>query len=220
MTEARYNTAKIYKLVNSVDDRIYVGSTCLILSKRFHMHKSRARNKPGPVHHQLNAIGWDNVRIILIENVTCTSKEELLQREQHFIDLLKPSLNSYSAVGTCPHGRPQNQCVACHGSQICQHNRIKASCVECKGSQICEHNRRKSTCVDCNGSQLCEHKRVKAQCKECNCDKYHCDECNQSFHSNQSVLRHRLTQRHKDAYKRQFLEVFGTEITDDEVPTF
>ena len=49
---------------------------------------------------------------------------------------------------------------------------------------------------------------------------YHCDECNQSFTTNQSLFLHKFTQKHKDAYKRQFLEVFGTEITDDEVPTF
>jgi hypothetical protein len=49
---------------------------------------------------------------------------------------------------------------------------------------------------------------------------YHCDECNQSFTTNQYLFIHKFTQKHKDAYKRQFLEVFGTEITDEEVPTF
>lgn len=220
MTEARYNTAKVYKLVNSVDDRIYVGSTCLILSKRFHCHKTQAKNKPCPVHHQLNAIGWDKVRIILIENVTCTSKEELLQREQHFIDLLKPSLNKISAVDNCPHRRIKAHCVQCHGAGICEHNRRRVTCVDCHGASTCEHNRQKSECKDCNGSQICDHNRRKSRCVDCNYDKHHCDECDRSFTTNQYLRKHRLTQKHKDAYKRQFLEVFGTEITDDEVPTF
>ena len=36
----RYHNAKIYKIVNNVDDMVYIGSTCLSLSKRKHLHKT------------------------------------------------------------------------------------------------------------------------------------------------------------------------------------
>ena len=35
----RYNNSKIYKLVNSVDDAFYIGSTTAQLSKRLSWHK-------------------------------------------------------------------------------------------------------------------------------------------------------------------------------------
>ena len=181
----RYSRGKIYKLVNSVDDKIYVGSTCLSLSKRFYEHKKQARHKPLPAHIHLNTIGWDNVRIILIENVIAETKDQLLQREQHYIDLLNPSLNKLSAYVHCPHGRRHYQCKECGGASICEHNREKSQCKECGGSQICEHNKRKSSCKECGGASICEHNREKSKCKECggsqicehNKRKSQCKEC-------------------------------------------
>ena len=38
-----YQQAKIYKIVNNVDDEIYVGSTVNRLSKRFSDHKAKAK---------------------------------------------------------------------------------------------------------------------------------------------------------------------------------
>ena len=34
--QSRYQNGKVYKLVNCVDDKIYIGSTCARLSKRFY----------------------------------------------------------------------------------------------------------------------------------------------------------------------------------------
>ena len=89
-----YGNGKIYKLVNNVDDKIYVGSTTTILTKRLHQHKLKSKTCPERTcyKHLIN-IGWGNVEIILIENYECKSKEELHARERHFIDELKPELN-------------------------------------------------------------------------------------------------------------------------------
>ena len=164
---ARFLDSKVYKLVNSIDDLIYIGSTTQPLSKRFSDHKANAKFKPGPVHRHLNNIGWDTVRIILIETVICYNKDQLNQREQHYIDVYKPELNKKSAFTDCPHGRQHNVCVECHGSSICIHNRQKASCKDCHGARICIHNKQKQTCKDCHGSGICIHNRVKQECKEC-----------------------------------------------------
>lgn len=94
MATNRYSRAKVYKLVNSCDDEIYVGSTCEPLHKRLYKHKQKAKLTPERrVYQHLLDIGFDNVSIILIENFACESKEELLQRERYWIDELQPSLN-------------------------------------------------------------------------------------------------------------------------------
>jgi len=91
----RYSNGKIYKLVNNVDDEIYVGSTCLPFAKRFYWHKTSAKRYPErKVYKHLNAIGWENVKIILIETFPCESKAELEKRERYCFDELKPTLNA------------------------------------------------------------------------------------------------------------------------------
>ena len=162
-----YANSKVYKLINSVDGKIYSGSTTVSLSMRLAQHKCEATRKNNPVYRHFNTIGWDTVRIILIETVTCINKEQLIQREQHYIDLLKPSLNKNSAYTNCPHGRQHNSCIECHGSSICEHNKRKQICKQCHGVSICEHNKRKHQCKECGGVSICIHNKLKQRCKEC-----------------------------------------------------
>ena len=168
-----YSNSKVYKLINSVDSKIYIGSTTQSLCKRLAKHKSDAKKNPQFVHKHFNTIGWDTVRIILIETVECSNKEQLMMREQYYIDLLKPSLNRRSAYVNCPHGREHNHCVDCGGFGICEHNRRKERCKDCHGVGICIHNRRKERCKECGGFQTCPHNNQKDQCKICsptNCE--------------------------------------------------
>jgi group I intron endonuclease len=95
MTTNRYEHSKVYKLVNDNDDEIYVGSTTDALHKRMYSHKRDAKAKPNMrVYHHLNKVGFENVRIVLIELFSCNSREELIRRERHWFDILKPSLNT------------------------------------------------------------------------------------------------------------------------------
>ena len=111
----RYHISKIYKLVNDIDDEIYVGSTVQALSKRKGNHVSLAKSKNTVVYSHLNAIGWDNVRIVLIEEIKCENNEQLLMKEQHYMDLLKPSLNTRYARAICLHGIKKSRCKKCKG---------------------------------------------------------------------------------------------------------
>jgi hypothetical protein len=196
---SRYQRGKIYKLVNSVDDSIYVGSTCLALSSRFYAHKKVAKQKPLPCHRYFNTIGWDTVRIVLIENVIAEDRDQLIQREQYYIDLLRPSLNKQSAFVHCPHGRKHCECRDCNGVSICIHGLQKPQCRECGGSQICSHNRLKHRCIQCNG------------------DKYHCYECDKTYCSKSQLKLHNKSKKHINTYRNMFLEVFGEDITDEEI---
>jgi hypothetical protein len=231
-----FQNAKIYKLVNSEDDEIYIGSTCgtLHLSKSRHKkHKNRQSHRK--VYAHLNRIGWSNVRIILIEDFPCNNKNELLRREQHYIDTLHPSLNKNNAVyKKCPHGRRTDECIPCDGSGVCEHKRLKRRCVPCKGSQMCKHNRRKNQCVPCKESQICEHNRVKLRCvpckvsqlckqkkvkssyKICNVEKYECDYCCKSYNSKNNLKYHYTSMKHKLKFISTFKKVFGEVISIDE----
>lgn len=206
-----YANGKVYKLISSVDGKIYIGSTTVSLSTRLANHKAIAKKNPSPVHKHLNNIGWDTVRIVLIETVTCINKEQLIQREQHYIDLLKPSLNKHHAYAHCPHGRKHQLCVECHGVGICIHNKQKSKCKECCGNEICIHNKQKTYCKECGGSGICPHNKQKAQCKICGgtqicehnirkptckiCSPKHCEYCNITI-CKSNYKQHTTTKKH------------------------
>lgn len=134
-----YTNSKIYKLVNSVDNLIYVGSTTSTLTKRLSEHKTCAnRNPTRRVYQHLNRIGWNNVRIVLVESVSCANKDELIRAEQFHIDSLRPSLNMVNAVySDCNHGKRRRQCVECGGASMCNHGKQRNHCVVCS-PKTCE----------------------------------------------------------------------------------
>ena len=155
----RYNNGKIYKLVNSVNDKIYIGSTAMPLTKRLSCHKKDARKNPEQrVYKELNTVGWVNVRIIQIEEFKCETKNELITKEQYYIDLLKPELNKASAIGNrCIHDTLRTNCIPCGGGSICEHNKLKSQCVPCGGLAMCSHNKRRRQCKICSPAtcELC-----------------------------------------------------------------
>ena len=191
----RYNNGKIYKLVNTVNDKIYIGSTVVSLTRRLTLHKSDARQKPERrVYKELNIVGWPNVRIVQIEEFKCDTKNELITKEQHYIDLLKPELNKASAIGTrCIHDRERDKCIPCGGSGICEHNKIKAQCVPCGGSATCSHNKQRTSCIPCGGSAMCSHNNRRNQCKVCS--PATCKLCNKTT-SKANFNRHLKSDKH------------------------
>jgi hypothetical protein len=113
-----------------------VGSTAMPLSKRLSIHKRDAlRQTSRKVYEALNTVGWENVRIVQIEAFRCENKQELIAREQYYIDLLKPSMNKWSASG-----------------QKCIHDRLRWFCGECGGGHgsVCQHSLRRRHCKDCS----------------------------------------------------------------------
>jgi len=95
-----YQNGRIYKIINDINDEIYIGSTCKPLSNRMGLHRSAARTKQvqSKFYARMNELGIQHFRIILIENYPCNSREELNQREDYYIQELKPSLNQRCAI--------------------------------------------------------------------------------------------------------------------------
>ena len=97
-TESKYRNGKIYMLQRNGDENFYIGSTIHKLATRFskHVKHSASPKRKCPVHRHFGR-GLVDVDITLIENYPCATKEELLQREQLWIDKLKPTLNKHPA---------------------------------------------------------------------------------------------------------------------------
>ena len=87
---ADYSKGKIYKILNTVDNEIYVGATIQTLSNRMSRHRTRCVNEfdanyGSKLYQHMRNVGINNCYIELIENYPCGSKEELNAREGQLI---------------------------------------------------------------------------------------------------------------------------------------
>ena len=89
-----YQKGKIYKLVSDHTDEIYIGSTCQqYLCNRLGTHvRDFKKGINRCTCKKLFELG--DVKIILIENVPCNSKDELHKRERYYIESMK-CINKY-----------------------------------------------------------------------------------------------------------------------------
>lgn len=94
-----YNNGRIYIIRNTVNDKVYIGSTTQSLTKRFYIHKSSKmvkRNLIRPFYKAMREIGEEHFYIELIENYPCKSKEELNAREGYWIRQYNSFTNGYN----------------------------------------------------------------------------------------------------------------------------
>jgi len=77
-----YSKGKVYKVVNSVNDVIYIGSTCQPLSARMTGHRWKARSEQTQAMYcAMRELGIEKFRIILVEEFPCISKSQLEAKE-------------------------------------------------------------------------------------------------------------------------------------------
>lgn len=83
-----YNNGKIYKICCDEIPEVYIGSTTYPLNKRWIAHKSNynsfQQNEYAHVR-SFDILKYPSARIELIELYPCNNKNELLQREGHYI---------------------------------------------------------------------------------------------------------------------------------------
>jgi hypothetical protein len=104
-----YDNGKIYKLLCD-DGHYYIGSTTQKLNHRFNNHKTSSKTGTSKAYTYINSVGWDKVKIELIEDFPCTVKSELNEREEYYISKSKSDelcLNINSALLT-PEKRKEN----------------------------------------------------------------------------------------------------------------
>ena len=91
---------RIYKLVCD-DGYFYIGSTKTELKKRLYNHKKTSEKQTErKVYKHINSIGWDKVKIVLIEEYLCSTKEELVKREYEHIQKHKEDKHCLNICGT------------------------------------------------------------------------------------------------------------------------
>jgi len=79
-----YQNGKIYKLVCSETQQIYIGSTCQPLFKRKYGHKTQIKKKCSK--QNVSYKDFIEPEIFLVEDFPCERKEQLLARERHHIE--------------------------------------------------------------------------------------------------------------------------------------
>ena len=76
-----YSTGKTYKILNAIDDDIYVGSTCETLGQIMAKHRSNMKSRPqGSIYKPMHELGVNNFYIEPIENYSCDDIYELRAR--------------------------------------------------------------------------------------------------------------------------------------------
>ena len=89
---------RIYKLINSVDDKIYVGCTSKSLEERWAYHRLDAIRYPGyKLYTHVNKLGADKFKMVLLEAIECLNLITAREVEQHHIDVLEAKLNTRKA---------------------------------------------------------------------------------------------------------------------------
>ena len=84
-----YSNGKIYKIVCNITGKIYIGSTVSTLSRRLSQHKSLYKCYLKGITRFMTSfdiIKEDDYKIVLIENVNCSNKEDLTKRERFYIE--------------------------------------------------------------------------------------------------------------------------------------
>ena len=103
-----YKQGQIYRLWSPHTDKFYIGSTCNMLAKRLCGHKTNYNQYLNGTHNfvssnELFKLGFDDVKIELIELCPCNSKAELDKREGELIRIHKDNIvNHYISGRTKP----------------------------------------------------------------------------------------------------------------------
>ena len=93
--------AGVYRIINSLNNKSYVGSSKDLLQRRFREYFNFSRlttvEKNRVIVRALLKYGYVNFRLEILEYC---NKEECLSREQYYFDLLKPEYNSLLIAGS------------------------------------------------------------------------------------------------------------------------
>ena len=106
-----YQNSKIYKILNTVTDDVYIGSTTQPLSKRMVDHRASCKSDKVfhlQLHKKMHEIGVENFYIELLEEYPCENVEQLRKREGERIREFS-TLNRYVAGRSEQEYREQNK---------------------------------------------------------------------------------------------------------------
>ncbi len=89
-----YQNGKVYKIINTVNRKIFVGeTTSWYLTDCLADHRASSKSPKSFFHREMNRLGSKTFKIVLLELVSCDSKDELNVKVQKWINELKPQIN-------------------------------------------------------------------------------------------------------------------------------
>ena len=94
-----FNNGKIYVIKNRFNDFVYVGSTTLRLNERFNCHKT---DKDCSLYKYVSSEfnnDWDGFYIELLEEIPCSDKKELIQKENEYFKTFSGVINKNNPIG-------------------------------------------------------------------------------------------------------------------------
>ena len=105
-----YSKSKIYKIINDIDDYVYIGSTTERLSSRMAKHRFDIKRHNGRIYQHMRKYGTKYFHIVLIRNYPCTNKEELVKEERKEFELYNKNvlLNIHRPCTTLVEKRQDN----------------------------------------------------------------------------------------------------------------
>ena len=95
----------IYKIISEIDDKVYVGSSVNLRGRiNRHLRELMNNNHHSPhLQNAFNKYGNENFKVVVLEEYDRKdiTKKTLIEREQHYLDILKPFLKE-NGYNTCP----------------------------------------------------------------------------------------------------------------------
>lgn len=93
------NKGGIYCWINNINDKIYVGSS-VNLTERFYKYYSvkHLTMRKTPIHNAILKYGFSNFSLAILEYIV--DKEEVVNKEQYYLDLLDPNYNILEIAGS------------------------------------------------------------------------------------------------------------------------
>jgi predicted GIY-YIG superfamily endonuclease len=92
-----YENCIIYK-ISCKDENckdIYIGQTCDLIRRKY-AHKTQSQNKNMYLYTVINENGgWENWKMEVVEKYLAKSKQDILDREQYWINTLQANLNTH-----------------------------------------------------------------------------------------------------------------------------
>ena len=90
MENNRYHQTKIYKIIDKNNEYYYIGSTTSSLSKRLSEHKNKSTTDINrPLYKHFLKIGWDDAKILLLEEHKLENRNQQLKEEDRVIQMYK-----------------------------------------------------------------------------------------------------------------------------------
>jgi len=89
-----YQNGKIYKITNSNDNKVYIGSTVKNLNDRMANHRHNIKNdekKKSKLYQHIKKVGKDKFKIKLVKNYPCNNLNELKYKEFNEMKKIKKS---------------------------------------------------------------------------------------------------------------------------------